>query len=129
MNKRIEELPEINAEFSDYYIKKMTMYSETIKTYIQIAMATLVVPITFYKQLLGLKDDDPVILDNWLICSWIVLLLSIGLGLFYQYFAIKRIETRNSIIIAVCTVVIFFTHMVWLLQYSKRCRQPLKSGY
>jgi hypothetical protein len=87
-------LPTIEKDFSGYYINKMSMYIDNAKLYIQIAMASLVLPITFYKQLLGKSDDEPFELDCFLVTSWAALLLSIGFGLFYQYFAIKRVETR-----------------------------------
>jgi hypothetical protein len=90
----MSDLPIIDKDFSDYYLKKMAMYSENAKSYIQISMACLVVPITFYRQFLGKNPNDKIELDTWLIFSWIFLLLSIGLGLLYQYFAIKRVETR-----------------------------------
>jgi len=86
-----EKLPTNDKEFSDYYIKKMSMYIDNSKNYVQIAMASLLVPITFYKQLLSKDDPNPFKLDCFLIWCWVFLLISIASGLFYQYFAIKRI--------------------------------------
>jgi hypothetical protein len=90
----IESSPKIDKEFSDYYIKKMTMYIDNAKSYIQIATGSLIIPITFHKQLLGQKDSTPFMPDNYLVCSWFAFAIAIGSGLFYQYLAVKRVETR-----------------------------------
>jgi hypothetical protein len=88
------ENPKIDKEFSEYYFRKMEMYSANAKNYIQISVGALFLPIIFSRQLLGIPDGTPMEVGLLLMFSWISFLVAIGAGLAYQYFSVKRIETR-----------------------------------
>lgn len=79
-----------SKEKIDYYFKKQNMYIENSKSYIQIGVGALVLPVLFLKAITG-QDHNPAQI-NWLIeTSWLCFLISIGAGLLYQYLSVKHI--------------------------------------
>jgi hypothetical protein len=79
---------------SDEYKQIMSMFSENAKTYTQVAIAALLLPITFIRQVIGVAQNEPIkaYLDWVLVSSWLLFLVAIASGLLYQYIAVKRIE-------------------------------------
>ena len=75
------------------YIRMMTTFSETAKTFTQLGVAALILPITFIRHVLGIPDGSSIRdhLNPCLMSSWAFLLLSVGAGLLYQYAAARRI--------------------------------------
>lgn len=83
-------------EKQENYVTVMTSYRETIKSIVQLSVASLVLPVTFIRDILGIKSNEPIIEHiHWLlILSWVFLLISLGTGLYYQLVAAKRIEIK-----------------------------------
>lgn len=79
-------------EKSDF-VQMMKGYSEVQKTYTQYAVASLVLPITFLRDLLGIPKDEALqpFLNYWLWLGWVGLLVCIAASLAYQTVAAKRI--------------------------------------
>ena len=76
-----------------YLTTIMKMYVDRGKAYVQVATGALVLPIVFLKNLLGLREGDPL---GWIPgpiwISWLLLLASIGAGLGYQVRAVGYLE-------------------------------------
>ena len=75
------------------YIRMMSEYRLNIKYITQMAVGSLIIPIVFHRDIVGLEEHIS-IMDkaNWaLIGSWISLLLSIGCGIWYQDIATRKI--------------------------------------
>jgi len=70
-------------------------FCDTAKSYIQISAAALALPIVFTQALLGKEAAEKGIravgLPCSLVLSWISFLLAIGLGLAYQWLAIRAL--------------------------------------
>lgn len=79
------------------YILMMTEYRSMIKYITQIAVASLILPIIFFKDIIGVKDDIPIVngLNCQIIFSWISLFISIGCGIWYQDIATRKIIKGN----------------------------------
>ncbi len=79
---------------NEEYRQIMSMFSDTAKTYTQLSIAALILPITFIRQALGVTAEKS-IKDHlsWpLVCSWLLFLIAIAAGLLYQYIAVKLVE-------------------------------------
>lgn len=72
-----------------HYAEIMKAFIDTAKTFTQLATAALLLPIVFFRQLLGVDATKPVRADSLLLLSWASFLLAIGFGLLYQYLAVK----------------------------------------
>lgn len=72
------------------------MFSENAKTYTQVSIAALLLPITFIRQVLGVAPTESMTkYIGWaLVLSWLLLLVAIAAGLLYQYIAVKLVEAR-----------------------------------
>ena len=72
---------------SDEYKQIMSMFSENAKTYTQVAIAALLLPITFIRQVIGVAQNEPIkaYLDWVLVSSWLLFLIAIASGLLYQF--------------------------------------------
>jgi hypothetical protein len=81
---------------ADHYKQIVSMFSENAKTFTQVSIAALILPITFIRQVLGLASDQKIAenLGLALLLSWALFLLAIGAGLLYQYIAVKLVEGR-----------------------------------
>ena len=75
----------------DYDFRLMGMYIDNAKSYIQIAAAGLLLPITFIRQVEG-EVHPAIALNLFLKLSWLSFLVSIGAGLLYQYSAVQYIQ-------------------------------------
>lgn len=76
------------------FVQMMKVYSEVQRTYTQYAVASLVLPLTFIRDLLGVAKDAALqpYLNYGLWVGWIGLLICIASSLAYQTVAAKRIE-------------------------------------
>jgi|SRR6516164_6668445 hypothetical protein len=75
-------------------IEAMKSYSDTAKTFTQLAVAALVLPIVFARQILAVDNNKPLTADPVLLLTWLFFLLAIGFGLLYQYLAVKHLEAH-----------------------------------
>jgi hypothetical protein len=76
----------------DDYARMMNGFSEVTKTYVQLAVAALVLPLTFIRDILGVATGPlQADLNIFLFAGWGMLLLSIGAGMLYQVIAARRI--------------------------------------
>lgn len=88
--RRIMESAEAEKKIDKEH-KIIGLYIDNAKTYIQLATGALVFSISFMEKLI-LNEDEKIPL-NWLIVSsWVLWLLSILIGVLYQYVAIKYLE-------------------------------------
>jgi uncharacterized membrane protein (DUF485 family) len=69
----------------------MAMYCDNAKTYIQLSGAALGLTLTFAHEILNIPKDQN-IADGWMISVWMLFLLAIIMGAFYQYKAVKLLE-------------------------------------
>jgi hypothetical protein len=76
------------------YKQIMSMFSDNAKTYTQVSIGALILPITFIRQVLGVTAEKPIKENfSWLlISSWLLFLIAIASGLLYQYIAVKLVE-------------------------------------
>jgi len=75
----------------------MTLFIDNAKTYTQMSSAALALTITFVRDVLGLKADQPVPRDGLLIAAWILLLIAAGAGGYYQYLGVKFLEWKSGL--------------------------------
>jgi hypothetical protein len=72
------------------------LYSQTVKTYIQLSIGGLALSITFIDKVLG--SDPKVEIVAWLLATWLLLLMwlllltSAVLGATYQYLGVRWLE-------------------------------------
>ena len=71
---------------ADSYVRMMEHWSSTAKDLTQLALAALILPIFFLRDVAGIAADQPLgrHLNNWFFGSWIALGIAITAGLFYQ---------------------------------------------
>lgn len=92
----ISNTPVPTADF-EMEQKIMPLFIDNAKTYTQIASAALALTITFVRDVLGVKSDDPIRPDCWLVTAWILFLIAIGSGVYYQYLGVKFLEWKSGI--------------------------------
>ncbi len=75
------------------FVQMMRGYSDVQRTYTQYAVASLVLPLTFLRDLLGIPKETALAayIDGWLWVGWVGLLVSILFSLAYQTVAARRI--------------------------------------
>jgi hypothetical protein len=78
--------------------KIMGLFIDNAKTYTQLSSIALALSITFLRDLLGIEKDKPMPLDWFVKASWISLLIAVGAGVYYQYFAVKYLENLSDLI-------------------------------
>jgi hypothetical protein len=76
----------------DQLYKIMSSYSDNAKTYNQVSMAALFLPIIFLRQVVATSEKEALHPPWPMVLSWILFLLSIGAGLLYQVSAAKYME-------------------------------------
>lgn len=72
----------------------MKLFIENAKTYIQLSTGALVLSITFIEKVLG--EIAPIERDFLLIASWAAFLFAVGSGAFYQYLAVKYLDSISD---------------------------------
>lgn len=88
MTPRFQKL---NDEDKKYLLETMKMYSDSAKTFTQLSVGALVLPIVFARQILAIDSKVPLSRDPLLIVTWGLFLVTIGLGMLYQYLAVKSL--------------------------------------
>ncbi|WP_109438234.1 hypothetical protein [Aquimarina sp. AU119] len=80
------------------YIRMMSEFRSIIKYITQMAVASLILPIVFYRDIIGVQETISIMnVANWqLKFSWISLLISIGCGIWYQDIATRKIIRGNN---------------------------------
>lgn len=73
--------------------KIMEMYSLSARSFNQLSSAAIAVTIVFSEKVIGTKG--PIDTSSALLFTWLLFLISIGCGMFYQYFAIKFLEQHH----------------------------------
>lgn len=76
----------------DHEQKIMQMFCDNAKTYMQLSGAALALTLTFSRQILHIPEDQNVA-NGWMVTMWICFLAAIVLGAFYQYLAVKYLES------------------------------------
>lgn len=74
--------------------KIMDAYSKTAETYTQLSLGALVLSITFFEKVLGETGRIPV--NALLAFAWVCWLIAILAGAFYQYLAVRFLESRGE---------------------------------
>jgi len=81
-------------EKSDF-VQMMKGYSEVQKTYTQYAVASLLLPITFLRDLLevpkGVALQSLIAINDWLLFGWVGLIVCLASSMAYQTVAARRI--------------------------------------
>ena len=86
-----------STEF-DKECKVMGLFIDNAKTYTQLSGAALALSVTFVREVVGVAKGSPIPLDWSLVVSWLCLLIAIGAGVSYQYFAVKFLEWKSDLI-------------------------------
>lgn len=75
------------------FVQMMKGYSEVQKTYTQYAVASLLLPITFLRDLLGIPKEAALqpYLNCWLWLGWVGLIVCVASSMAYQTVAARRI--------------------------------------
>ncbi|NQU84183.1 MAG: hypothetical protein HQ541_00325 [Mariniphaga sp.] len=81
---------------NDEFEKMMSGYISVAKSIIQLAVGSLILPIIFLRDILGIQEGFPLKphLNFWFYLSWGMILVSIAFGLLYQSHACQRIERK-----------------------------------
>jgi hypothetical protein len=77
--------------------KIMNLFIDNAKTYTQLAGAGLAISVIFFKEVFGVGEGTPMPIDKTLLAAWICFLISIGAGLYYQYLAVKYLESKSDL--------------------------------
>jgi hypothetical protein len=72
----------------------MKLFIDNTKTYIQLSTGALLLSITFLEKVLG--GLATMTSDIFLIGSWAAFLIAIGSGAYYQYLAVKYLESISG---------------------------------
>ena len=78
-----------------FYMEIMPMYIDSSKTYLQLAIGAVAFSTTFHEKVLG--KTGSIRLSSLLICSWLAFLFTIAFSAWYQYSAVKIIESNLSV--------------------------------
>jgi hypothetical protein len=74
----------------------MKLFIDNAKTYIQLSTGALVLSITFIKEVINSNQKPVMLKDSLLILSWLMYLIAIGFGSYYQYLAVKHLEFMSE---------------------------------
>jgi hypothetical protein len=69
----------------------MEMFSENAKTYIQLSGAALALTLTFAKSILHIPESHSIV-NVYTVAMWSCFLVTILLGAFYQFLAVKQLD-------------------------------------
>ena len=72
--------------------KIMQMFSDNAKTYIQLSGAALALTLTFAHEILHIPAEQSIV-NFWMIVMWGCFLTAVISGAFYQYLAVKYLES------------------------------------
>jgi hypothetical protein len=71
----------------------MPLYLDTAKTFMNLSSAALLLTIVFREKIVGSQPGTRV--DRLMILSWLCFLLTIGASAFYQYLAVKFLDSLS----------------------------------
>src|SRR5438552_3672538 len=74
----------------DFHLKKMSLYIDNAKSYIQISVGALILPAALIHQVKGSDGTVPIMWS--LEISWLLFFFAIGFGLWYQYYAVRHVD-------------------------------------
>lgn len=92
-----EAKPQDGKERLENEFKIMGLFIDNAKTYTQLAGAGLAVSVLFIHEVFGIKEGTPMPLDKTLVASWCCFVTSIGAGVYYQYLAVKYLESKTKL--------------------------------
>ena len=72
----------------------IALYISSSTTFINLSTGALILTVTFREKVLG--QEGPLEPGLIIISSWIMFLLAIGTGAFYQYLAVKKLESISG---------------------------------
>ena len=75
------------------YKDVMTLYIDSAKTFASLSSAALALTIVFRQQVIGVKPAEHI--ANTMVASWAFFLFAIMASAFYQYFAIKLLDSNS----------------------------------
>jgi hypothetical protein len=87
-----KETPDSDFNFSNEQ-KIMQMFCGNAKTYVQLSGAVLGLTLTFAHEILHIPADQSIV-DFWMVVMWGCFLAAIISGMFYQYPAVKHLESE-----------------------------------
>jgi hypothetical protein len=73
----------------------MPLYMDSAQMYLQLSIGALALTIIFKEKILGEKNGIKV--ELYLIVSWLLFLLTIGFSAFYQYLAVKFLDSVSDV--------------------------------
>ncbi|MCK4622066.1 MAG: hypothetical protein KAT62_07600 [Desulfuromonadales bacterium] len=73
----------------------MPLYIDSAQMYLQLSIGALALTIIFKEKILGEKNGIKV--ELYLIVSWFLFLLTIGSSAFYQYLAVKFLDSVSDV--------------------------------
>ncbi|MCW8891787.1 MAG: hypothetical protein OQL18_00515 [Deltaproteobacteria bacterium] len=73
----------------------MPLYMDSAQMYLQLSIGALALTIIFKEKILGEKNGINV--ELYLIVSWLLFLLTIGFSAFYQYLAVKFLDSVSDV--------------------------------
>jgi uncharacterized membrane protein len=76
------------------YLEIMGRYSETARSFGQLSMAALALPVIFLRQILGLDEHARIPVDPLIVTTWIAFLVAILASQLYQYLAVKYLTAH-----------------------------------
>lgn len=89
-----EPFEELSETEKRAYLEVMGRYCDTAKSFTQLSMAALALPILFMRQILGLAKDAKIPVDIYLAATWVGFLVAIVASLLYQYLAVKYLTAH-----------------------------------
>jgi len=72
----------------------MPLYIDSAQMYLQLSIGALALTIIFKEKILGEKNGIKV--ELYLVVSWLLFLLTIGFSAFYQYLAVKFLDSVSD---------------------------------
>ena len=97
-NESSKEIPIIETsippEKRDADFRIISLFIDNAKTYVQLSSGALAISIVFMKALTGSENTHPMPISACLVCSWLLFVVAIGCGVFYQYLGVKYLEAK-----------------------------------
>lgn len=85
------------SEMSEREYKIIGLFIDNAKTYVQLSIGALVLSVTFLHEVVGAPPNQKLQVPWLLMVSWSSFLIAILTGAFYQYHAIKYIESNSDV--------------------------------
>lgn len=75
----------------------MELFIANAKTYIQLGSGALLLSVAFAREILGTPEERPIPIDPPLVAAWGCFLVAIIAGAFYQYLAVRFLESSSRL--------------------------------